>query len=425
MTNSGSMKLNKEEIIVFKEKALQWASQFEVCLLLDNNFSINACGLHDMEFVIAAGVKRELKCNSGNAFEELKYFHASANIFGFFSYDLKNEIEHLTSDHQKGIEFPDLYFFEPEFLLSINHEGKVVGDQKLIETINETTGLVSEKKVDIRLFERVTKKEYLENVERIKWHIIEGDVYELNYCVEFFADDVSIDPVCVYRRLKEKSPTPFASFFKCYDQFLICASPERFMKKQGEKLFSQPIKGTIRRGKTAIEDEQFKYDLLNSEKERAENLMIVDLVRNDLARSSKTGSVNVDELYGIYSFEHIHQMISTVSSSIKSDTHFVDVIKNAFPMGSMTGAPKISAMELIEKYELTKRGLYSGALGYISSNGDFDLNVVIRSLQYNQAKKYLSYEVGSAITFDSDPIQEYDECMLKAKAMIEVLKNSI
>jgi para-aminobenzoate synthetase component I len=420
------MKWNKKEISLFKEKALQWASQFEVSLLLDNNFSINACGLHDIEFMLAAGVKRELKCNVGNAFDELKKFQSISEktIFGLFSYDLKNEIEQLNSIHSTGIEFPDLYFFEPIFFLSIDKNGNVFGDEKLIDEIQLTIPNSIKKNVSINLTERVHRDTYLKNVAHIRQHIIEGDVYELNYCVEFFAEGATIDPAYVYSRLIEKSPTPFSSFFKCYDQILICASPERFLKNQLNKLFSQPIKGTIKRGQSTIEDEQLKNDLLNSEKERAENLMIVDLVRNDLARSSLTGSVNVDELFGIYSFEHVHQMISTVSSTKKENIHFVDAIKNAFPMGSMTGAPKISAMQLIEKYELTKRGLYSGAIGYIMPNGDFDLNVVIRSLQYNQSKKYLSYEVGSAITFDSDAEQEYEECILKAKAMIDVLGNA-
>jgi para-aminobenzoate synthetase component 1 len=160
---------------------------------------------------------------------------------------------------------------------------------------------------------------------------------------------------------------------------------------------------------------------LQSEKEKAENLMIVDLVRNDLARSSKTGSVKVEELFGIYSFSQVHQMISTVSSQIKETTSAVEAIKNAFPMGSMTGAPKVMAMELIEKYENTKRGLYSGAIGYFAPNSDFDFNVVIRSIQYNESKQYLNFEVGSAITYDSDANLEYEECLLKAQAMMKAL----
>ncbi len=423
------MKLNKEEIILFKEKALHWASQFNVCMLLDNNFSENACGLHDIEFMLAAGVKREIKCDFGNAFENLKSFipkdlgNNQHPVFGYFSYDLKNEIEKLNSSHPNGIGFSDLYFFEPIHFLSIDKKGNINGEEHLVEIINGISVRNNFKKLSIKLTERVHRNEYINNVESIRQHIIEGDVYELNYCVEFFAKEVEIDPANVYSLLTKRSPTPFASFFKYNDQFLMCASPERFMKKQGDKLFSQPIKGTIKRGISDEEDELLKHELLNSEKERAENLMIVDLVRNDLARSSKTGSVDVDELFGIYSFKHVHQMISTVSSTLNEEIHFVDAIKNAFPMGSMTGAPKISAMQLIEKFELTKRGLYSGAVGYILPNTDFDFNVVIRSMQYNSTTKYLSYEDGSAFTFDSDPAQEYDECLLKAQAIIDVLES--
>ncbi len=417
------MKLNKDEAILFKQKALCWAAQFGVCMLLDNNFMENACQLHDIEWMLAAGVKRELKCNEGDAFERLKQFveDSVGAVFGGLSYDLKNEIEKLSSLHSNGIQFPEMYFFEPIHFLSIDKNGTISGEKNLIQTINEfaVNGNVSE--LSVNLIERVHRDEYIKNVEHIRQHIIEGDVYELNYCVEFYAEDADIEPTYVYSRLKEKSPTPFAAFFKCYDKYLLCASPERFLKKQSEQLFSQPIKGTIKRGNTFEEDEHLKHELLHSIKERAENLMIVDLVRNDLARSSKTGSVDVEELFGIYSFKHVHQMISTVSSTIKPEVNFIDAIKNAFPMGSMTGAPKISAMELIEKYELTKRGLYSGAVGYILPNADFDFNVVIRSVQYNQATKYLSYEVGSAITFDSDAVQEYEECLLKAKAIKDVL----
>jgi para-aminobenzoate synthetase component 1 len=153
----------------------------------------------------------------------------------------------------------------------------------------------------------------------------------------------------------------------------------------------------------------------------AENLMIVDLVRNDLAKSSKPGSVKVEELFGIYSFKQLHQMISTVSSIKRENVDPVEVIKNAFPMGSMTGAPKIRAMELIEKYETTKRGVYSGASGYFTPEMDFDFNVLIRSIFYNDTANKLSFQVGSAITYDADPEYEYKECLLKAKAIFEIL----
>jgi para-aminobenzoate synthetase component 1 len=258
-------------------------------------------------------------------------------------------------------------------------------------------------------------------VEAIKEHIINGDVYELNYCVEFYANQAVIQPVHIYDRLRQKSAVPFGCFVKYHHLYTMGASPERFLLKQGAKVFSQPIKGTTKRGCTPEEDESLKIALLHSEKERAENLMIVDLVRNDLARSAQTGSVKVEELFGIYSFPQVHQMISTVSATLQEENSLGKLIQQAFPMGSMTGAPKIMAMKLIEQYERTKRGLYSGAIGFITPQGDMDLNVVIRSIQYNAQTQYLNFEVGGAITFDSVAELEYEECLLKAKAMLEVL----
>ncbi|MEA3318161.1 MAG: anthranilate synthase component I family protein, partial [Bacteroidota bacterium] len=256
-----------------------------------------------------------------------------------------------------------------------------------------------------------------------KKHIKKGDIYEVNFCQEFYGKG-ELNPVKVYQRLNKISPTPFSCYGKFHSKYLISASPERFIKKEANKIISQPIKGTIKRGKNKQEDKELIKKLKNDKKERAENIMIVDLVRNDLSRTAKKGSVKVDELCGIYSFEQVHQMISTISCEIKSDENYVNIIKNAFPMGSMTGAPKIRAMKLIEKYEKTKRGLYSGAVGYISPERNFDFNVIIRSMLYNSESKYLSFIVGGAITSLSVPEKEYEECILKAEAMIKTLNNS-
>jgi para-aminobenzoate synthetase component 1 len=196
------------------------------------------------------------------------------------------------------------------------------------------------------------------------------------------------------------------------------------LRKEGSKIISQPIKGTAKRLLSPIDDEKIAHDLMRDEKERAENVMIVDLVRNDLSKSSKKGSVQVEELCKVYTFKQVHQLISTVVSEVKDDVHPVDVIKDTFPMGSMTGAPKLSAMEIMEELEETKRGLYSGTVGYFTPDGDFDFNVVIRSILYNAAERYVSLSVGSAITAKSNPERECEECLLKAKAMKYVLLNS-
>jgi para-aminobenzoate synthetase component 1 len=225
----------------------------------------------------------------------------------------------------------------------------------------------------------------------------------------------------MFAKLNKVSPNPFASFFKLNDKYVMCASPERFLAKRGDKLMSQPIKGTIKRGETVAEDELNKQQLKNNTKELQENVMIVDLVRNDLTRSAKHGTVKTKELFGIYSFKHLHQMISTVICEIAEGLSAVQAIKNSFPMGSMTGAPKINAMLLMEQYERSKRGIYSGAIGYFSPDGDFDFNVVIRTLLYNETNRYLSFHAGSAITYYADAEKEYEECLLKAKAILEVL----
>lgn len=254
-------------------------------------------------------------------------------------------------------------------------------------------------------------------------HIHRGDIYEANFCQEFYAEDLQINPVQTFLKLNSISRPPFSTYLRLKDKYLLSASPERFLRKDGQRLISQPIKGTARRSHDPEQDRKLKRELQQNEKERSENIMIVDLVRNDLSHTAKPGSVQVTELCQVYSFMQVHQMISTVEAEIREGTSFAQVIKHAFPMGSMTGAPKISAMKIIEELEETKRGLYSGSVGYVTPDRDFDFNVVIRSILYNATKKYASYSVGSAITAKSIPHNEYEECLLKAKAMKEVLEN--
>jgi para-aminobenzoate synthetase component 1 len=405
-----------------REKASAWVASFEVGILLDSNDLPQPLHLQRYAFIAAAGVKHQCLA-SEDAFAKLERFkqeHHTEWLLGWLGYDLKNQIEKLSSNHPDKIGFPECYLFVPQKLIVVNWDGEVVlGEEWLAEVLNFSS--TEKAHLPITLQQRVSKEKYIQNVEHIRHHIEEGDVYELNYCVEFFAENASINPVQIYQRLRKRSAVPFGAFIKHHHLYLMGASPERFITKRGQQLYSQPIKGTAKRGATAAEDEQHKQDLLASEKERAENLMIVDLVRNDLAHTAQTGSIKVEELFGLYTFPQVHQMISTVSSTLKEGTPIFEAIRCAFPMGSMTGAPKIMAMELIEQYEQTKRGLYSGAIGYFSPDGDMDLNVVIRSIQYNAQTGYLNFEVGSAITYDSVAEHEYEECLLKAKAMMEVL----
>jgi para-aminobenzoate synthetase component 1 len=274
----------------------------------------------------------------------------------------------------------------------------------------------------LTLQQKLIKELYIGKIKQLQQHIIRGDCYEINFCQEFFSEDAMIDPVDIFQKLIAVSPNPFSALYKLYDRYLICASPERFIAKKGSKIFSQPMKGTSKRDlQKKEEDDRLKRELQQSAKERSENVMVVDMVRNDLSKVCTDGSVRVDELFGVYSYPQVHQMISTISGDLKSDIKFSEIIEATFPMGSMTGAPKYRVMELIDEYEVSARGIFSGSVGYISPGGDFDFNVVIRSIMYNASKKYLSYQLGSGITFYSDPEKEWEECLLKGEAIKKVL----
>jgi len=406
---------------------LQWASGFDVCCYLDSNDFDDNYGKFDT--LIAVGVKDEITAETGSAFEQLQSFRDQHQglMTGFFTYDLKNEIEDLTSENPDGLGFPGLYFFVPKYLLIFQkNKVEIIADDPA-GIFKSIAGQVlscesGEAVVDIR--SRLSKAGYIEAVGKIQGHINRGDIYVTNFCQEFFAENAVIDPLSVFTKLNEVSPNPFSAFFKLRDKYVLCATPERFLAKRGDKLISQPIKGTAKRGATAAEDEALINELRNHTKELQENVMIVDLVRNDLTLSAKPGTVKTEELFGIYSFAHVHQMISTVVCELAEDVGAVQAIKNSFPMGSMTGAPKINAMRLMEQYEQSRRGVYSGAIGYFSPDGDFDFNVVIRTLLYNETNKYLSFHAGSAITYYADAEKEYEECLLKAQAILEVLGHS-
>ena len=344
--------------------------------------------------------------------------------FGFWGYDSKNYIEELSSNNQPLAAFPDFAFFEPEVLIKFNGaKAEISGSydhDELLKNI-EATEIVDKGNTVGKIECLTSRDEYIENVSGIRNQIIEGDFYEINYCIAPYAEDSSIDPVSTFESLNEKTRSPFACLVKYNDQYVISGSPERFLKKSGRKLISQPIKGTARRGSTPEEDELLKKLLRENEKELAENMMIVDLVRNDLAKSCQTGTVKVDEFFGIYSFPFWNQMISTVSGMKNETIPESEIIKNAFPMGSMTGAPKIKSMQMIEHYENFRRGMYSGTVGFIDPDGDFDFNVVIRSIIYDSSAGRIHFPVGSAITYDSDPEQEWNECWLKAESMLKAL----
>jgi len=419
-----------ENISLFKTQVLNWAQQYETVVWLDSN-------AHDQKYsqyeaILAIDANSALKSDYHNAFEKLKAYQKETAdyIFGCLGYDLKNDIESIQSQNNDQLHFPDLYFFQPKKIvfigkdsvtfkyISLSKEAIDSDFQEILNYTNKKTPFV-DSNLNIKL--RIHKEAYLEKVHTLLDHIHRGDLYEANFCQEFYSENSTIDPLSVYKKLNAISSPPFASFLKFEQNYVLSASPERYLKKSATKIISQPIKGTARRATEKDEDLILKEKLEKDPKEQAENIMIVDLVRNDLSRLSEKGTVTVEELCKVYSFAQVHQMISTVSATVSKDIHPVDILKNTFPMGSMTGAPKVAAMQIIETLEETKRGLYSGAVGYMSPTGDFDFNVVIRSILYNTRNKYISFSVGSAITALSIPEQELEECLLKAKAMREVL----
>lgn len=415
----------------FKRQLRIWSQQFREVVWLDSNDYPKTYGKVDA--IMAVDAFTSIETDDENAFEKLKEYQSNTNdwIFGYLSYDLKNDTEALTSNNIDELCFPELFFFQPKrlFIFKGNQVTQsylhVVDDEmeEDITAINNTVFHSSEEKnqgVKIKL--RITKDQYYEKVNKVLEHIHRGDIYEANFCQEFYAIDTTINPLEVYEQLNNLSRPPFATFFKLQDKYALSASPERYLMKQGTTIISQPIKGTAKRVDDVQEDLTLKEALANDKKERSENVMIVDLVRNDLSKTATKGSVEVIELCKVYTFEQVHQMISTITSTVAHTKSPVEILRTTFPMGSMTGAPKVSAMKIIENLEETKRGLYSGAIGYFTPDQDFDFNVVIRSILYNETNRYVSYTVGGAITAKSIPEKEYEECLIKAKALRQVLE---
>jgi len=408
-----------------KYRMLNWAKQFSIFLFLDSNEYRSPYGKY--ECLLAAGATDILNDTS---LEALQQFHDRRKdwLFGHIAYDYKNDLEpRLSSRCAAQTGFPQLSFFCPQVVVHVDPamttltiESNGADTQEIWEAICGSSEAVNPPLPHLKFEHNMSREHYLHSIATLQDHIVKGDCYEINFCCEGYANAPHLDMLSVFKALNTLSPAPSAAYYRNEDKYMACSSPERYLQKTGNMVLSQPIKGTARRVENAALDAALRTDLQLSEKERAENVMIVDLVRNDLARSCKTGSVKVDELFAIYSFPQVHQMISTVSGEMMDSARFTDAIKYSFPMGSMTGAPKIKVMELIDYYEQSRRELFSGTVGYISPEGDFDFNVIIRSLFYNSGNHYLSYQTGGAITYDSDPQKEWEEMRLKAWALEQI-----
>lgn len=413
-----------EDSSVFKQKVLNWLKQFNTFCFLDSS---HYQGQYD--FLVAAGANTMFQSSESNALKSFGEFAGKqgAWLFGHLGYELATVEKISHSEKEDRLLFPDICFFEPQIVITCEGNELTIEaayPQEIFAAIDQAPLAITDTKNPLTPVQsRLTRDIYIATIEQLKKHIQRGDCYEINFCQEFFIDHADADPFSLFEKLNLKSPNPFSALYRLNDKWLLCASPERFLKKEENRIFSQPIKGTLRRTNSGNSIEEERRVLAESQKDRAENVMIVDLVRNDLSRICEEGSVQVDELFGIYSFPQVHQMISTVSGTLSKSTSFTDIINAAFPMGSMTGAPKVKVMQLIDQYEKSRRGIFSGALGYIQPGGDFDFNVVIRSIIYNQSTQYLSFQAGGGITIYSDAEKEWEESLLKAKAIKDVLSS--
>lgn len=415
---------NREE---FKHKVLAWISQFNIFCFLENSGYYHQDGFRCLVAIQRGPNGPQIVLHPfQDPFDCLYHFHNEHKqwIFGHLSYELNSG---LLETRPLRVQFPQGFFFVPDILLELHNDGVSVllsdcPEKQLMEEIEQCSPIEDEKN-NVIIKATHHRASYLQALENVKAHIRRGDCYELNYCQEFFGD-ARINPATVYNSLNSISPNPFSAFYRVNNQYCLCASPERFVSKSGEVVVSQPIKGTTPRYVDSYEDERSRAGLAESKKDKSENVMVVDLVRNDLSRVCIPGSVTVPSLFSVYSFKGVHQMISTVMGRLEKHNTFADVLDVCFPMGSMTGAPKKRVMELIHRYELSGRGIYSGSIGYITPDQDMDFNVVIRSLLYDKSKEVFSFHAGGGITHYSDPEKEFEESLLKTKAIRKVLTGS-
>ncbi len=397
---------------------LNWVNQFSIFCFLDScDFDEDK---QQFEWTLATKAKEEFTITDVSSFLQLDSFlkRQSAPVYGHLSYDLKNIMDNRGEEASDGFGFG--YFFVPTILLQYKNDilTIIAEEENIFSQINEYITDDRKSIVENALQPLQSKEEYLAAIIKIKQHIQEGDCYELNYCMKYAGSVQQLNVVNTYLELTKISPVPFASLYKKEGLYCMCASPERYIKIEGDTIISQPIKGTAKRyAGDDLQDAMDKLALYESIKDRTENVMTVDLVRNDLSRICEAGSVQVKELFGIYSFATVHQMISTIEGKLKKNTSVVEIIQATFPMGSMTGAPKKKVMELIDDNETNDRGLFSGSIGYISPDGNADFNVVIRSIFYNEETKKIWSYAGGAITHKSEPEAEWEECNLKVAAV--------
>jgi para-aminobenzoate synthetase component 1 len=349
--------------------------------------------------------------------------------FGYLSYELGGDFEKIPNTKNSHINLPKIHLIKFGLIFEFNHDKKTLktfyqNQKQLDEALNYKAEEALAKTSEVKnIISNFSDDSYLSAIVDIKKMIADGDFYQTNLTRKFFGEltkkNNQKENFALFSKLTKSSPANYSAFLKLDETFVISSSPELFLKVKNGKISSRPIKGTAARGLNAKQDVKNKLNLKNSPKERAENLMIIDLVRNDLARICKAGSVEVKKLFDITTYKTIHHMSSEVHGKINSNYNSFEAIKSCFPPGSMTGAPKIKAMEIAAKKERINRGIYSGAIGYLSAQ-EANMSVVIRTLiiQNNQ----FEFQVGGAITFDSDPKSELEEIFNKAMGIMNLLE---
>lgn len=387
---------------------------------------------HDTDAIFAAGIEDRFVVDAGVPidWEALHRWITQENdwIFGWIGYDARLSLERFDGEKQESAGTPVVMLIRPAHVAYVKDKQPVIKKGSWNDQWNHWLEAktqhadVQHDYIGVQWNAGVSAQEYMHHAADLMRQIHLGNIYEANYCIDFTAHHCLDNPEAAWKKLYQITRAPFSGYAQVANWHLLCASPERYINRNENTVISQPIKGTARRSSDAVEDGRLRNDLAYGVKERSENVMIVDLVRNDLSRIAERGSVRVEELFGVHTFNTVHHLISTVSCRVAAMTSFVDILRATFPMGSMTGAPKLSAMQWIGSHERLSRGTYSGTLGFIEPGGNFDFNVVIRSVLYNSDKHELTCNVGGAITALSDLSAEYDECLLKASAVLSAFE---
>ena len=368
-------------------------------------------------------------------FEKSHIAHPSSHIFsggavGYISYDYGMKFENIPSRHGRTNTFPEIFFGLYDELLCFNHKtnewsvnsterGESSAEQLMKQFTNHDTRTTNQVARTHFLIPDFKKEEYIRAVEKAKKYIEDGDIYQVNFTHRFWGKTGS-SALTIYNQLREKNPAPYSALM-CIDanKWIMSSSPELFFTVKGKTIATHPIKGTIQRGTTAEEDALLQQQLIASEKDAAELLMIVDLERNDLNRVCKTGTVNVKDLKHIETFETVHHLVANVHGELHEDCSVIDAFRALFPGGSITGAPKIRAMQIIDELEKCRRGIYTGAIGWLGFDGNAEFNIAIRTMMMEEDSVW--FNVGGGIVADSIPEKEFEETMYKADGMLRAL----